>query len=353
MAYDKLFLVGVCDVVALDDNGQMLYNGKTELSTGIEVSTSNTDIRAGKGNGLQYVYYHTGAMSLNLEDAQFNLGLICMTTGGIVGGAAGIFGEETAAIAGNQITLVGTPVAQTGAGQAYAYVRYKGMNYSLPVTGKNIDATALVNAGATGNVCVAYLKEYATTDTFTIPSRIVPKIAHIYMNGDLATNEAGDGIVGRAHVEIPRGQFSGAVTLSMTSDGYSTTPVTINALEYADINAGCANNKYYAKITQEIFDANWYDNVIGLAIADGDFTLAKGATKTLQVYAVTALGSFLCDNKKLTFSSGTAATATVGANTGVVTATQTEGTSLITAKITKIGSGADPGIEASCTVTVQ
>lgn len=352
MAYDKTFLVGVCDVIALDDNGTMVYNGKTELNTGIELSTGNSEIRAGKGNNLQYVYYHTGAFSATLEDAQFNLGLLYLNAGGAIAGTANLFTEETATITGNTITITGTAVAQPGAPKAYAYVRYKGVDFTLPVTGQTVDASQLVEAGATGTVCVAYLHEYTTSDSFTIPSHIVPKIAHIYMNGDLASNETGDGIIGRAHVEIPRGQFAGAQSLSMTSDGYSTTPVTINALEYSDTTAGCGRNKYYAKITQEIFDANWFDNVIGLAIADGDFTLAKGTSKTLQVYAVTRLGSFLCDNKKLTFVSGTTDNATVGANTGVVTATQQAGTSLITAKITAVG-GNDPKIEASCTVTIQ
>ena len=55
---DKEFLVSVADVYGYDANDVLLFVGKTSLDTSIETTLSNTDVRAGKGNQLQYIYTH-------------------------------------------------------------------------------------------------------------------------------------------------------------------------------------------------------------------------------------------------------------------------------------------------------
>jgi hypothetical protein len=66
---------------------------------------------------------------------------------------------------------------------------------------------------------------------------------------------------------------------------------------------------------------NWYDNVDGLAVVDGDFTLANGATKTLEVMAICS-GSgfaFIAPNADLDFTSAAGDDASAGLHTGLIT----------------------------------
>ena len=53
----KKFLVSTADVYGYDSNDNLLFVGKTLLDSSIETTLSNTDVRAGKGNQLQYIYY--------------------------------------------------------------------------------------------------------------------------------------------------------------------------------------------------------------------------------------------------------------------------------------------------------
>lgn len=84
-------------------------------------------------------------------------------------------------------------------------------------------------------------------------------------------------------------------------------------------------------MTQEIFGAKWQDDVRAIAVANADLDLAKNATATLQVYAVFGGGvaSRQMDNSYFTFAVDSGSAASVNANTGVVTASSTAGTAVI------------------------
>lgn len=176
------------------------------------------------------------------------------------------------------------------------------------------------------------------------------------MDCDLASNKAGEGVVGSAIFDIPALQLSGAQTINMTSDGYSTTPLSGMALAFDPGITGtdaCSRNDVYAIITTKERDVNWYDDVIALAIEGGDFTMATGGeTKTLNIIAVTPTGTKPAPANGLTVASATQATATISTDTGAVVVTSgvsaEEGaTSLLSVSITN-----KPSIEASCTVTI-
>ena len=153
---------------------------------------------------------------------------------------------------------------------------------------------------------------------------------------------------------VPQATLSGAFTISMKADGVSSTPLTANALAFTEATttgAGCTNAPYYAKLIEIIDAANWYDNVIALAIQGGDFGLVHGpTTATLVVWAIPSGGgaAFLAPlGGQLDFSSGTPAKATIDAATGVVTTVAT-GTTLLSVHIHDKSS-----IEDSCTLTVS
>lgn len=88
-----------------------------------------------------------------------------------------------------------------------------------------------------------------------------------------------------------------------------------------------------------IFDQNWYDDLIALAIDNADVALVNSATETLKVIGIFqdggAILTGIVDNANLTFTSEDTSIATVGAHTGLVTAAASgTGTTKIEVKAT-------------------
>lgn len=342
----KRFLVSVGDVVAMQGNN-VVFTSKTMADTGFSVETSNTEIRGGVSNPLQAVYYHSSALNITLTETQFSLPYIALNSGGVITNGGDIWTNETVTLVGESGTITGAAVAIDGEVPA-VWVESNGINYTLPLTGSTFSVSG-TGIAQNSTICVSYLVNQNAAQTVTIPANIIPDRVRLYITANLYGDVSGAGFIGKVQIEIPSAQLSGSQEISMTADGYSNTPLTAMALAYSDSNAiGCSQGQYYAKITEYLNDAKWYDGVTALAIQGGDFTLTgSGSTATLRVYAVRGNDSFLCDNNNLTFTSGTAGNATVGQNTGIVTAVA-DGTSLITVKIT-----GKEDIEGSCTVTVE
>lgn len=343
---NKRFLVSVGDVVLMQGN-DIIATSKTMADTGFSVETSSTEIRGGVSNPLQAVFYHSSAFNITLTETQFSLPFIAVNAGSAITNGGDIWTNETVTLVGQNGTITGTASAIDGKVPA-VWVEYDGVNYTLPLTDKTFSVNG-TSIPQNATICVKYLDTKNAAKQVVIPANIIPDRVRLYIIANLYGDVSGAGFIGKVQIEVPVAQLSGAQEITMTADGYSNTPLTAMALAYSDSNAvGCDAGQYYAKITQFETDANWYDGVTGLAIQGGDFTLTgSGATATLRVYAVRGNDSFLCNNADLTFTSGTVANATVGENTGIVSAVA-NGTSLITVKIT-----GKEDIEGSCTVTVE
>ena len=284
----KKFLVSTADVYGYDSNDNLLFVGKTLLDSSIETTLSNTDVRAGKGNQLQYIYYHTAEMNITINEAQFSLEFLALNT---------------------EFTLADT-------------------SYE-------------------GTVCVRYYTNDAAARKVTVYADMLPSVIRLVMVGTLASSDATTNQIGTVQIEVPRASMTGAFTLSMTPDAVSQTPLSVRALASTEVAGGCGGNRpIYATITEKIDGANWYDNVIALAIEGGDFDLAKSTSKALQVYAIKNDGSaaVLAPINELTFSSSAEGTAT--ADGGVVVGVA-EGSATIKATITDV-----PEIDANIIVTV-
>lgn len=346
----KKFLTSVADVYAYDDDDNLLFMSKTLLDTSFDVKTGSTEVRGGRGNQLLYVYFHSNGATLTLNDTQFNLAMLAKSSGASVDTGANVWTEETVTLgASGAGTVTGTPLALPNSGSLYGWVTLPGGDVErVTFSSKNFTASG----GSDGDVvCVRYLALDAAAREMVIPANMLPSVVHLVVEAQLNSgDEAGSNRIGSVQMDVPKAQLSGAFTISMKSDGVSQTPLTAMCLASEDLtSAACANVPVYATIKEVIDSANWYDNVIALAIEGGDFGLEHPDTSTLVVYAIKSNGDapFPAPVADLTFTSGTPATATIGANTGLVTTVAT-GTTLLKAVIT-----AKNTIEASCTLTVS
>lgn len=336
------YLVGVGVVRAFIDD-ELFFTGKTLIDTSMEIAISNTDIRGGQGNVLLAQYFHSSSLNLTITDAQFRLPVLALNVGSPMATVGGrIFGREEVTLVGNggtltnvaydQIALVGEETTKK------VYIDYNDTYYSLDLGADLTFSTEGTSIPSGATICVAYLYNNANSETYTIPANYIPSRVHMFITVPITGDKAGQGMVGEETIEIPIFQLGGGQTISMTADGVSNTSLSGYAIATSDAGV-CESSGHYATITETIYGSTWYEGVTALAIAGGDFTLnGIGSTSTLKVYAVKGGRSFLCDNSQLTFMSGTPATATIGAHTGIVTTVAADST-LLTAYIAQEVSG--------------
>ena len=176
---------------------------------------------------------------------------------------------------------------------------------------------------------------------------MLPSVIKLVMDATLASSDSTTNEIGEVQIEVPKASMTGNFTLSMTPDSVSQTPLQVRALATKGVKGGCDGDRpIYATITEIIYNANWYDNVVALAIEGGDFSLAAEGTKQLRVFAIPTEGAaFLVDNANLTFATSEESKATVSP-TGLVTGVAA-GSSTIKATVTD-----KEEIDANVVVTV-
>lgn len=346
----KKFLTSVANCYGYNDSdGTLLFVGKTLLDSSIETTLGSTDVRGGRGNQLQYVYYHTNEMNITISDAQWNLDFLAQTLGDTIVTSNNIFQEETITLVANAGSVTDTPLPLVSGGSAYGWVTLPtGVVEKVTFSTKAFTAS---QAGATDEVCVRYYALDTAARSVTVDANVIPAIVHLVLEAQLNSSDSTTNQIGYVQIDIPNAALSGSFTISMTPDGVASTPLSARALATEDTSsAACDHIPYYATIKEIITAANWYDNVIGIAIANGDFSQAMAVSGTaLVVWAVPSTGlPFLCPTTgtEMTFSSGSTGVATITANTGIITNVAT-GTSLLHATITS-----KPAIDAAVTLTV-
>lgn len=307
----------------------LIATATTFSNTGINFSASNEEIRGGMGNALYAKYYYNSTMEITLEDIMFKLEWLALNTGSSITQGSDILEVEQVTLGANGTgTVTGTPIAWQDSGTIgwaapagttdWVQITFAGKDFSVP------------NAATGAIYCIKYQTSSSAARKITISSTFVPDTVHLVMRGYLYA--AGDStsisasasaaasnqtIAGVFQVDVPRFQFSGNQEISMTSNGYATTPMSGNAL--ANMAVDCGSSGWYATITELIYNTHWYDNAIDLAVAGGDIELAVGDNVTLSVRAIPSFGSaFQVPNADLTFTTKNDAVATVDAE-GVVT----------------------------------
>lgn len=354
---ENQFIVGVADVRLYDGDDNLIAVSKTMLNTSMEISTGSTEISGGKRNKLLNVYYHSGRLNLTLEDTVFNMEWIKYNVGGELTEAVVPYNIATTSnlVAGanslpsgakNPVAFNGSDVAKIYVGQnAYDYDANAG-TFTVPETDENIGK----------KVCLEYYVYDASAESYTIPAAIMPQRVRAILSVDIAANRQGEGVIGQFVIEIPVLQLSGAQTINMTSDGYSTTPLSGMALAYTPVandTDPCQNKDIYAITTKQIYGANWYDNVVGLAVIGGNVSLEQGASENIEIVAITKDGqtkAVVWEGLTITIPSGSGLTLpNTGANTGKLSAAvdATAGDYVIAIAIT-----GKPSVTTDFTVTV-
>lgn len=315
----KKFLVSTANVFGYDSNDNLLFTGTTLMDSSIETTLANTDVRAGQGNQLQYIYYHTAEMNITINEAQFSLPYLALNVGSAITTGANVWTTETVTVTAGAGSVSKTPLGISGT-TLYGWVTDKDDNVQrVEFTGSSF---SMADNTYNGDVCVRYYATDAAAQKVTVYADMLPSTIRLVMEAQLCSSDSTTNRIGTLQINVPKASMTGAFTLSMTPDSVAQTPLSVRALSYTPTNnGGCtANRPIYAEIIEILDGRNWYDNVVALAIEGGDFSLSVSGTKQLKVFAIPNDGTaaFLVDSSNITFASSATGKATVSAS-GLVT----------------------------------
>ena len=353
----RFILAGVGDVQLFDQGtGEIIVTSKTLTDSGINFSVTAEDIRGGKANAILGKYFHDTAMELTLTDALFSLEYLALNVGGTITASSNVFTTEQITVAvADTITVSETP-QKFGEVGTIGWVSIAGKDEWTKVTFDPTTKTATLAGIPVGTtVCVKYVHTDASAEQFIVSSAFIPDQVHAVLTLPLFKATVGadasytsSSKVGEVQVDIPNFLLAGAQELSLSSSGAATTALSGSALASYTGNEGCDADGYYAILKQVTYNKDEWADVKALVIADSDIDLEADETQTLEVYALYSgvKAPRLVENSKLTFTSSDTAVATVGANTGLVTAVAT-GTSNIEVVVTD-----KPELNAMAVVTV-
>ena len=314
----------------------MKIYGKTLSDTTFDASITGEEVRGGPGNLLYGKYFHDSNLNIQITDAMFNLQYVAaslgvdVNQGGVTLYESAKAGETVAA--GGKITLTETAVAFDGAILAW-YKKPADDDWTVATVSEN--AITIPSAKPGDHYCVKYFYQNMNAKSITIKAQYVPKTLHLVLindlySGDVANVAASTSKYGRLITDIPQYQLSGEQNLSWSATSTATVSLNGSALAIDD-GTSCEEDPIYGTMTQEVFGAKWQDDVKAVAIGNADIDLAKSASETLQVYAVFGGGvaSRMMDNSNFNFTVESGGTSASVNESGVVTATTTAGTAVI------------------------
>ena len=315
---------------------QLIGVGKTLSETTFDASITGEEVRGGPGNLLYGKYFHDSNLNIQITDAMFNLQYVAaslgvdVNRGGVTLYESAKAGETVGA--SGKITLTETAVAFDGAILAW-YKKPADDDWTVATVSEN--AITISSAKPGDHYCVKYFYQNMNAKSITIKAQYVPKTLHLVLindlySGDVANVAASTSKYGRLITDIPQYQLDGSQNLSWSATSTATVSLNGSALAIDD-GTSCEEDPIYGTMTQEIFGAKWQDDVKAVAIGNADIDLAKSASETLQVYAVFGGGvaSRMMDNSNFNFTVESGGTSASVNASGVVTATTTAGTAVI------------------------
>lgn len=315
---------------------QLIGVGKTLSETTFDASITGEEVRGGPGNLLYGKYFHDSNLNIQITDAMFNLQYVAaslgvdVNQGGVTLYESAKAGETVGA--SGKITLTETAVAFDGAILAW-YKKPADDDWTVATVSEN--AITIPSAKTGDHYCVKYFYQNMNAKSITIKAQYVPKTLHLVLindlySGDVANVAASTSKYGRLITDIPQYQLDGSQNLSWSATSTATVSLNGSALAIDD-GTSCEEDPIYGTMTQEVFGAKWQDDVKAVAIGNADIDLAKSASETLQVYAVFGGGvaSRMMDNSNFNFTVESGGTSASVNASGVVTATTTAGTAVI------------------------
>lgn len=229
------FLVSVGRVVVRDPNtGEGLMYGQTNITTAFTTAMTSTEVRAGRGNALLYVFMHDKKIDVKLDDATFSMKLLGFNSGQYsTTGAFNVLHTESITLAAGVGTCTLTPLSDIACYFADGSIQN--------ITPAGLSFTT-VNGGS--QTVTAIYTVSATAEQIRIETATPPKVLDVTIIGDIR-DDAGV-LTHYLQIQVPRLQVSGNFTYSMSANGVSQMALEGYALSATDTDG----TLYQAKQTK-------------------------------------------------------------------------------------------------------
>lgn len=309
----KYFLgsVGKAEAFKRDDNGNLVlaFVSNTLTDSGLNISTTKDDIRAGQGAPIQFSFYHDPSVEITLTDVLWRKEYVEAQLGAMFDDVDG----EDYTVKTIKCTSAGTIVLPTDAielpgvvcGDGKALVAWaveagkdNWKSYEINDDKKTIESN---NFEADKTYCVRYLTANQNAKVAKITSLIVPQELFLIITAPIFAGDACAASKGKAagHItfEVPRFQLNGSQDFSMNMSSNQT--MSLAGIAAAIDSADCeAQGSKLLRII-EVIDTEDYKKDIASLVIDED-CLVVGSTPV--VYGVKSNGKLVkLDNTELTF----------------------------------------------------
>lgn len=313
----KQFMPSVADILLRDTvTDQIILKGKTLINSSLKQSISSKEVRGGDANKLQYEYTYGKQLEASIEDSRFDEAYIAIQNGVSIISALQDFYilDEVVVLAAGAGTVLQTPV-----GKLYVE-KPDGSIVTITPVGKNFTV-----AGLTTEVVKVSYRYQAVIDSITISADEFPHAYELIMYSKICDNT---GVKANVEIIIPQFKPSGAIDISLTADGVSTSKMDGKAYATVDTATG---KEYYAKVLiKAVSGSSAVLTSIAVTPSAATLDVSDGDTLQLQVIGIqSGLKSNIVNPTGSTYATSSGAVATVSAS-GLITA---------------IGAG-------SCTVTI-
>lgn len=326
----KYFLGSVGEATAFrmnaDGSKTFMFHATSITDQGINITSSQDEIRAGQGAPIVATFNHDASVQLTLTDVFWKSEYVESKLGVNFAANANDYQNETVVASASGLTLRKNPVTALlpcSADAAYLiWYTEQGKDewqaYSGTVSG-NILATGFTN-GKT--YCVRYLANDEQAREAWITSDILPNELYLIIKtpiyaGDACAASNGN-IAGHITFEIPRYKLDPNLDLAFAMSSNVTMSLSGMAMAYT---SGCnENGSKLMRIVENINGRVWYTDLTAIYI-DPDFNAVAG--NVVPVYGVYKNGSVVLLDNTAKYNNANALT--FGISTGVLTVTLNAG----------------------------
>ena len=304
--------VGKAEAFRVDENGnlQLAFVSNTLTDSGLNISTTKDDIRAGQGAPIQFSFYHDPSVEITLTDVLWKPAYLEAQLGAnfdnnvhedyITETVEFIEGKATLekaprplpiGCANSRYAIWGTPKGK----EDWVMINYEDGKAVLT------DATGAVLTDVTGYYCVRYLANDARANVAEITSQIIPQELYLIITAPIFAGDACAASKGEAagHItfEVPRFQLNGSQEFSMNMSSNQT--MSLSGIALASESADCdALGGKLLRIIEVIKNRDWKADITNL-ISDEEY---EKVNKIPHIYGLKSNGSLvLLDNDELTF----------------------------------------------------
>lgn len=292
----KYFLgsVGKAEAFRRDGNTMKLaFVSKTLTDSGLNISTTKDDIRAGQGAPIQFSFYHDPSVEITLTDVLWNKEYITAQLGATfseVGDNGNVdYVTDTVTFANGKGTptyeILPAPIPCSNTNGYLVWGAKQGSDewQTIEYNAANNELTLSRDDGD-GVYCVRYMSYSDKAVMAEISSLIIPQELYLLITAPIFAGDACSSSNGKAAgyitFEVPRFQLNGAQEFTMNMSQNQTMSLAGIALATESANCTDIGGKLL-RIIEVITDRKWQDEVVGL-IVDQE---SVGADEKPSVYA--------------------------------------------------------------------